>query len=70
MKLSQDNIQYALYNEVMKRSEMIEELGEAPEITQQRDTTTRTLEVLRKAQMTIRRDPDFEGNVTEASKTK
>ncbi len=30
VKLSQDNIQYALYNEVMKRSEMIDELGEAP----------------------------------------
>jgi hypothetical protein len=36
VKLSQDNIQYALYNEVMKRTEMIEGLGEAPEITQQR----------------------------------
>lgn len=42
---------------------MIDELGEAPEITQQRDTAKKTLEVLRKAQMTIRRDPDFEGKV-------
>lgn len=47
----------------MKRQSMIDELGEAPEITQQRDTAKKTLEVLRKAQMTIRRDPDFEGKV-------
>lgn len=45
----------------MKRQEMIDGLGEAPEVTAQRDTTKKTLEVLRKAQMTIRRDPDFEG---------
>lgn len=65
VKMSQDNIQYALYNEVMKRTEMIEELGESPEISQQRETTKKTLDVLRKAQMTIRRDPDFEGKVGE-----
>jgi hypothetical protein len=63
--MSQDNIQYALYNEIMKRQAMIDGLGEAPEITAQRETTKKTLEVLRKAQMTIRRDPDFEGKGTE-----
>lgn len=67
--MSQDNIQYALYNEVMKRSEMIDELGESPEITQQRETTKKTLDVLRKAQMTIRRDPDFEGRIGEEKKS-
>lgn len=65
VKQSQDNIQYSLYNEVMKRQEMINELGEAPEITQQRETAKKTLDVLRKAQMTIRRDPDFEGKGSE-----
>ena len=61
VKLSQDNIQYALYNEIMKRQAMIDALGESPEISQQRETTKKTLDVLRKALMTIKRDPDFEG---------
>ena len=65
VKQSQDNIQYALYNEIMKRSEMLESMGEPPEVTQQRETTKQTLEVLRKAMITIRRDPDFEGGAKE-----
>lgn len=36
VKQSQDNIQYALYNEIMKRNEMLEQMGEPPEVTQQR----------------------------------
>lgn len=49
---------------------MIEGLGEPPEVTQQRDTTKKTLQILRKAQMTIKRDPDFEGRGTDESSDK
>lgn len=65
VKQSQDNIQYALYNEIMKRNEMMEQMGEPPEVTQQRETTKETLDVLRKAIITIKRDPDFEGGAKE-----
>lgn len=49
----------------MKRNEMLEQMGEPPEVSQQRETTKQTLEVLRKAVITIRRDPDFEGGIKE-----
>lgn len=54
-------MQYELYNELMKNEEMINGLCEPPEITQQRETAKKTLEVLNKARRIIRREVASDG---------
>ena len=49
-------MQYSLYNELLKNDGLIESLCEPPEITQQRETAKKTLEVLNKAKRIIRRE--------------
>jgi len=49
-------MQYSLYNELLKNESLIESLSEPPEITQQRETAKKTLEVLNKAKRIIRRE--------------
>jgi hypothetical protein len=49
-------MQYSLYNELLKNESLIESLCEPPEITQQRETAKKTLEVLNKAKRIIRRE--------------
>lgn len=61
MQKSQENMQYELYNELMKNEEMINGLCEPPEITQQRETAKKTLEVLNKARRIIRREVASDG---------
>lgn len=53
---SQESIQYSLYNELLKNDEIIEGLSEPPEITQQRETAKKTLEILNKAKRIIRKE--------------
>ena len=49
-------MQYSLYNELLKDEELIESLSEPPEVTAQRETAKKTLEVLNKARRIIRRE--------------
>lgn len=56
MRESQESIQYSLYNELLKNDEIIEGLSEPPEITQQRETAKKTLEILNKAKRIIRKE--------------
>jgi hypothetical protein len=48
-------MQYSLYNELLKNDSLIESLCEPPEVTAQRETAKKTLEVLNKARRIIRR---------------
>lgn len=52
---SQESLQYSLYNELLKNEEIINALSEPLEITQQRETAQKTLDVLNKAKRIIRR---------------
>jgi uncharacterized protein YlzI (FlbEa/FlbD family) len=63
-------MQYALYNELLKNDELIESLSEPPEVTAQRETAKKTLEVLNKARRIIRREVSSEEQIAELEKSK
>jgi dynamin 1-like protein len=67
---SQEKMQYSLYNELLKNESLIESLSEPPEITAQRDTAKKTLEVLNKARRIIRREVSNEEQLAELEKSK
>ena len=62
---SQEKMQYALYNELLKNDALIEGLTEPPEVTAQRETAKKTLEVLNKARRIIRREVSNEDQLAE-----
>ena len=63
-------MQYSLYNELLKNEALIEGLCEPPEVTAQRDTAKKTLEVLNKARRIIRREVSHEDQLAELEKSK
>ena len=63
-------MQYSLYNELLKNESLIESLSEPPEITAQRETAKKTLEVLNKARRIIRREVSNEDQLAELEKSK
>ncbi len=67
---SQESLQYSLYNELLKNEEIINALSEPLEITQQRETAQKTLDVLNKAKRIIRRQISAEEQKEELEKSK
>lgn len=67
---SQEKMQYSLYNELLKNEALIESLSEPPEVTAQRETAKKTLEVLNKARRIIRREVSGEDQQAELEKSK
>ena len=67
---SQEKMLYPLYNELLKNDQLIESLSEPPEVTAQRDTAKKTLEVLNKARRIIRREVSQDDRVSEIDKSK
>lgn len=66
---SQETMQYSLYNELLKNDEIIEGLCEPAEITQQRETAKKTLEVLNKAKRIIRREVSADDQAREMERS-
>ena len=66
---SQETMLYSLYNELLKNEEIIDGLCEAPEITQQRETAKKTLEVLNKAKRVIRREVSNDDQARELGRS-
>jgi hypothetical protein len=55
---SQDNMQFSLYDEINKSTEILDVLGEPPHITQERASLRTMLEVLNKALRHLKKDPE------------
>lgn len=70
MRESQESLQYSLYNELLKNENIIDSLSEPIEITQQRETAQKTLDVLNKAKRIIRREISTEEQREEMEKSK
>jgi len=73
VRAAQDNMQFQLYEEVNKNEELMNLLSEPPSITLERNTLTKTLDVLTKAKKAINKDPDLANIIkeeTEAEKEK
>jgi len=56
---AQDNMQFSLYEEINKSEEVMNLLSEPAHVTMERDTLTKTLDVLNKARKAIGKDPDL-----------
>ena len=63
-------MQYSLYNELLKNDQLIESLSEPPEVTAQRDTAKKTLEVLNKDRRIIRREVSHDERTSDIDKSK
>lgn len=59
VKGAQDKMQYALYNQIIKSQEVMEKLEEPSHIALERDRIAKTLAVLRRAQKSLSKDPEF-----------
>jgi len=64
VRAAQDNMQFQLYEEVNKNEELMGLLSEPTSITMERETLTKTLEVLTKARKAINKDPDLASTLT------
>lgn len=64
VKKCQDKIQYHLYNEINKNSKLADVLGEHPAITEERNSLTKSLEVLKHSTKVLQRDPDISNVIT------
>jgi len=63
VRAAQDNMQFQLYEEVNKNEELMALLSEPANITMERETLTKTLEVLTKARKAINKDPDLANSI-------
>lgn len=70
MRESQEKMQYSLYNELLKNDGLIESLSEAPDVTAQRETAKKTLDVLNKARRIIRREVSGDNQAADLEKSK
>jgi GTP-binding protein EngB required for normal cell division len=59
VRAAQDNMQFALYDEINKNEELLHMLGEPESVTVERETLNRTLETLKRAIRAIKKDPDL-----------
>lgn len=64
VKKCQDKIQFHLYSEINKNSKMAEVLGEHPAITEERNSLSHSLAVLKNAVKVLQRDPDISNVIT------
>jgi hypothetical protein len=55
----QTKLQYTIYNEINRKEELLNALGEPPHITAERETLTKVLGVLNKAKKVLQKDPDL-----------
>jgi len=55
----QSKLQYTIYNEINRKEELLNALGEPAHITAERDTLTKVLAVLNKAKKVLQKDPDL-----------
>jgi GTP-binding protein EngB required for normal cell division len=63
VRAAQDNMQFQLYEEVNKNEELMALLSEPQNITLERNTLTKTMEVLGKARKAINKDPDLANSI-------
>eukprot|EP01015_Nassula_variabilis_P025044 TRINITY_DN483_c0_g2_i2.p1 TRINITY_DN483_c0_g2~~TRINITY_DN483_c0_g2_i2.p1 ORF type:complete len:647 (+),score=143.12 TRINITY_DN483_c0_g2_i2:65-2005(+) len=59
VRQSEERMQFSLYNEINKSFAIMESLGEPAHVAQERETLSRTLETLKKAQKVLKKDPDL-----------
>eukprot|EP01016_Furgasonia_blochmanni_P039369 TRINITY_DN4881_c0_g2_i13.p1 TRINITY_DN4881_c0_g2~~TRINITY_DN4881_c0_g2_i13.p1 ORF type:complete len:725 (+),score=184.79 TRINITY_DN4881_c0_g2_i13:160-2334(+) len=59
VRSAEEKMQYALYNEVNRSQEIMTLLGEPSHVTAERDTLTKILNILKKAQKVLKKDPDL-----------
>ena len=64
VKKVQDKIQFNLYSEMNKNSKMTDDLGEHPNITEERNRLSKTLEILKQSSNVLQRDPDITNVIT------
>jgi GTP-binding protein EngB required for normal cell division len=55
----QSKLQYTIYNEINRKEELMNALGEPPHITAERETLSKVLAVLNKAKKVLQKDPDL-----------
>jgi GTP-binding protein EngB required for normal cell division len=55
----QNKLQYTIYNEINRKEELLNALGEPAHITAERETLTKVLAVLNKAKKVLQKDPDL-----------
>jgi len=55
----QTRLQYTIYNEINRKEELLNALGEPPHITAERETLTKILGILNKAKKVLQKDPDL-----------
>ncbi|KAL4444748.1 hypothetical protein ABPG74_015956 [Tetrahymena malaccensis] len=60
VKAAQEQLQYQLYNEIMRSEDSLGSIAEPPNVAEERDTLNKTIEVLQKAHRVIKRDPDLQ----------
>jgi len=69
VRAAQDNMQFQLYEEVNKNEELMQLLSEPQSITIERQTLSKTLEVLGKARKAINKDPDLANSIKTDEET-
>ncbi|KAM3137004.1 hypothetical protein pb186bvf_010917 [Paramecium bursaria] len=57
VRATQEQMQFQLYNEIMKNSQVMQSMDEPEYITQERDTIKKTLATLKQAQKLLKQDP-------------
>ena len=55
----QDKIQFHLYNEINQNPAMADVLGEHPAITEERESLSKKLEILKNSSKVLMRDPEI-----------
>jgi hypothetical protein len=56
--MSQEKLQFELYSQIQKNTQIAEALGEPKHVTEERKTIQKTLEAMRKAIKILQRDPE------------
>jgi len=56
---AQSRLQYTIYNDINRKEELMNALGEPPHITAERETLTKVLGILNKAKKVLQKDPDL-----------
>lgn len=68
VKAAQEQLQYSLYNEIMRNEDSLGSIAEPAHIAEERDTISKTIAVLQKAARVIKRDPDLQPRYEEQKK--
>ncbi|EGR30647.1 hypothetical protein IMG5_126860 [Ichthyophthirius multifiliis] len=65
VKASQDQLQFQLYNELLRNEESLNSIAEPPSVAEERESIRKTMEVLNNAAKVIKRDPELQPRISD-----